>query len=81
MAGYLGGNLVGTASINLPAGSFVWLGTDIGPVDQLVFTSSSEGTWWLVDSFTYNGSVPEAASLLLCVAGLALAALRKLRRP
>lgn len=81
VSGYLGGNLVGTASINLPDGAFVWLNANMGPVDTLEFTSSASGNWWLMDNFTYNnGTVPEPGSLLLCIAGLAVAATLKLRR-
>jgi len=42
VTGYLGGNLVGTASVNLPADTFVWLNANMGPVDELVFTSSAQ---------------------------------------
>lgn len=77
--GYLGGNLVGTVSTLLPADSFVWLGADM-MVDTLVFTSSADGNWWLMDNFTYNSAIPEPGTLLLCAAGLVLAGTLKLRR-
>jgi hypothetical protein len=81
VSGYLGGSLVGTAAINLPADTFVWLSANMGPVDELVISSSASGNWWLMDNFTYNqNTVPEPGSLLLCVAGLALAGTLKLRR-
>ncbi len=80
VSGYLGGNLVGTAATALPVDSFIWLDANMGPVDELVFTSSGSGKWWLMDNFTYQSTVPEPGSLLLCVAGLAVAATLKLRR-
>lgn len=63
--GYLGGTLVGSSTISLSPSSFKqWNPGITSWLDQLVFTSSGNGKFWLMDNFTYT-PIPEPGTLLL----------------
>jgi hypothetical protein len=82
--GYNNGNLIGTASMSLPANSYQFLNANLAGVDELRFISSASSQWWLMDNFTFNASVsavPEASTLvtwsLLAVTGIVWAVWRR----
>lgn len=82
--GYNNSSLINTISMNLSVSQYDWLQADFTGVDELIFSASATGKYWLMDNFTYNdtgsnpGPVPEPASMFLLGFGLiGIAAIRR----
>ncbi|MEW6267231.1 MAG: VPLPA-CTERM sorting domain-containing protein [Thermodesulfobacteriota bacterium] len=78
--GYYQGSLVGTASMNLSASQYDWLNAGLMGVDQLIFYSSGDSKWFLMDDFTYNTGAPVPIPGAVWLLGSGLVGLVGLRR-
>ena len=80
--GYKNGSFVDSVTAELSFNQYDWIGANFAGVDELVFVSSGDLKWWLMDNFTYNAApVPEPATVLLLGAGLVgLISVRKKRQ-
>lgn len=69
--GYNDGALVQSFTTDLSAHEYTWCEVNFNNIDQLAFTSSGSGKWWLMDDFTYNEvpGVPEPSCFSLLMFG------------
>ena len=65
--GYHNDTLIGTVSMILSANRYDWLQADLRGVNKLVFQSSGNEKWWLMDNFIYNETSPVTEILALNV--------------
>jgi hypothetical protein len=78
VAGFLNGNPVGSTVVSLSVGGFHFVPFALNGVNELTFTSSTAGQYWLTDNLQIS-SVPDDGTTLALL-GLAIAGLAGLRR-
>jgi hypothetical protein len=71
--GYASSAMVGSFTISLSANQFNWMQADIIGVDRLVFESTGNDQYWIMDNLTLKepAPVPEPKTVLLLSSGLA----------
>jgi len=72
VTGYKDGSSRGSVSMLLPTNSYAVLQADLLDIDTLVFTSSGDGKYWLMDDLIIHDPlpVPEPATIFLLGSGL-----------